>query len=661
MGLVAQEDEDMSSDADPCVQVMDKKTDKKFKKARELQKKGQKDEATEIYLDILEENPNYLDVNYYYALGYYLPMQLDHFSNINKKNAQRALEAYDRMYEICPFFKIQHNLYAARLAYFIEDFTRAMKFARVIIENPDQIKKEEDLDEAALIIKRAQFFEHALSHPVPFNPHPVEGISTKYDEYLAALSPDGTYFYFTRRQPYKDANSPFATETEDREFFSCSKKNEQGVFGVGKPLPYPFNLSTNEGSPSINLNNDYIVFARMTPFKTENTSYPNFDLYYSEWIDGEWTEPRSLGDNINRPDTWESQPSLSSDGKMLFFASDRPGGYGMSDIWYSTRGKDGKWQKPVNAGPRINTPKNERSPFLHTDSKTLYFSSTGLDGFGGYDIFYARHDPDKGWLAPVNIGYPINSENDEVDFFVSLDGQTAYFSSNNIDKKDWNIYSFSLYEDARPADMMIIKGKIENEDNDYQNIVIEIRDTASRILSSTTANELTGQYAIATELKNDETRTPPLILNVKKEGHAFDTQLINPTKNKDNVLQTTAVVKKVEVGKTYDLHDIHFGTNLYSLTPASEAIIDLFVEFLRDNPTVKVEIQGHTDDVGDDRANQRLSEQRAESVYRYVLNSGIDANRLRYKGYGETAPIAPNNTEAGRAKNRRTIFLIYDK
>lgn len=344
---------------------------------------------------------------------------------------------------------------------------------------------------------------------------------------------------------------------------------------------------------------------------------------------------------------------------MLFFASDRPGGYGGSDIWYTERASDGTWRKAVNLGPTINTDTNERSPFLHTDSKTLYFSSSGHKGLGGMDIFYSKLNDKKIWQTPVNIGYPINSENDEVDFFVSLNGETAYFSSNNIDNKDWNIYQFPLYEEARPKNMIIVKGEVKSDDGDITEAVVEIRDTASNVVATGKVNEITGKYAIATEF--DKEKPQDIIVNIKKKGHSYDTKLINPEKIVENVVTSDAEVKKVEVGKTYDLHDIYFGTNLYSLTEQSKHIINLFVEFLNENPTIKVEIQGHTDNVGDDADNQLLSERRAQSVYEYALSRQVDASRIRYKGYGESSPIATNNTPEGRAKNRRTIFLIYEE
>ena len=646
-------------DADPCQQTMDKNSEKLFKKARDFQKNGKKEEALEIYDDILAEHPEYLNVNYYYALSYYLPIEANRYQakTKDKTDYKKAMAAFNRMYNVCPYYKPHCNLYAARLAYFNEDFAEAIKFAAVIVENPDLFSAPKDtakLGEAQLLIRKARFYDNILNHPVPFDPKPVPGISTDADEYLGTLSPDGEHFYFTRRKNVVD-DSPFSHgEKVSKEFFSYSDK-KNGHFGTGVPLPHPFNRALSEGSPTINITNDMLIFTKLV----STSGYHNYDLYYSEFIDGEWTEPKSLGPNINRPDSWESQASLSSDGKVLFFASDRPGTYGGSDIWYSQRNSDGTWRKPVNLGPTINTPENERSPFLHTDSKTLYFSSSGHDGMGGQDIFFSKLDEKNRWTAPTNIGYPINSENDEVDFFVSLDGKTGYFSSNNIDNQDWNIYEFELYEAARPHVMMIVKGKVTADDGDLEGATVEIRDTATNVIATGIVNANSGNYAVATEVKKEDPQ--PIIVTVKKEGHSYDSQIITPEQMQESIVTKDAEVKAIEPGKVCDLRDIYYETNSYTLTQASKVVLALFIEFLKDNPTVKVEIQGHTDNIGNDDANQKLSEQRAKAVYDYVIGKGIPADRLRYKGYGESQPIADNNTATGRAKNRRTVFLIYEK
>ena len=654
-----------AQEEDPCTQTMDKASEKLFKKARDLHKSGKKDEAFEIYNVILEEHPEYLEVNYYYALGMYLPIEANNLQSRtkNKSDVDKALAAFNRIYDVCPYFKIHCNYYAMRLAYANERFQEAIKFAQVIVDNPDAFTGTKDtmLQESKLLIRRATFFDKVLNNPVPFDPKAVDGISTKADEYLGTLSPDGSLFYFTRRQEVNE-DSFFGSEKTKKEFFSFSEK-KNGQFGAGKPLDAPFNNARGEGSPTINITNDLIIFAKLMPTNVKGHSYNNYDLYFSELIDGYWTDPQSLGANINRPDSWESQPSLSSDGKVLFFASDRPGSIGGSDIWFSQRNSDGSWRKPVNLGPVVNTERDERSPFLHTDSKTLYFSSDGHDCIGGQDIFYSKLDEKGQWTIPTNIGYPINSEGDDVNFFVSLDGKTGYFCSRKLgggeSVSDWNFYQFDLYEEARPHTMSIIKGTITADDGDLEGATVEIRDTAANVIATGVVSANNQKFAVATEVKKDDPQ--PLIVTVKKEGHSYDSQVITPEQLTEPVVTKNAEVKAIETGKVCDLRDIYYETNSYQLTANSKIVLALFIEFLKENPTVKVEIQGHTDNVGNDDANLKLSEQRAKAVYDYVVGKGIPANRLRYKGYGESQPIADNNTATGRAKNRRTVFLIYEK
>ena len=649
-------------ESDPCVQNFGKQINKNFQKARDLQKNGRKGEANVIYREIIDEHPEHLEANYYLALSYYLPIEMNELHIERKQDAQEVIQAANRMYAVCPHYKIKIHLYAARMAYLLENFPEAIKHAQVLIDNPDLVKDLKDLDEAELIVQKSNFFDQLLNHPVPFDPHEVEGISTEYDEYLATLSPDAEYFYFTRRQPEQTA-SYFGRETADREYFSYSKHISGNRYEQGKPLPYPFNQTAGEGSPTINLANDLLIFAVVHEVQVQQggvkQSYPNYDLYFSTFDGTDWSDPRPLSDKINRPDSWESQPSLSSDGKVLFFASDRSGGYGGSDIWMSEKDVNGNWQTPKNLGPQINTKGNERSPFLHTDSKTLYFASSGHDGLGGMDIFYSKMTENGTWSKPTNIGYPINSENDEVDFFVSLDGSTAYFSSNNLNSKDWNIFSFELYEAARPKNMMLIKGNITTDDKEEVTAVIELLDQNAQVIATTAANEHTGNYAIVTEV--DTVQKQNFILNIKQEGYAYDTKMVTVEANAQNIVVSDAEVKRIEVGKLCDLHDIYFETNAYSLTEESKKLIDIFADFLRENPTIKVELQGHTDNIGNDMDNLLLSENRAKSVYNYLIKKGINSNRLRYKGYGESKPIATNNTEEGRSKNRRTVFLIYER
>lgn len=676
--ISAQEDSDPE---DPCVQKVDKKVEKQIKKAKELMKEGRTQrQALDIYRELMEADPTILEVNYGYAMFFYSNLFKADF-NLPKesKDNVEALAAFKRIYEVCPYYKPLANLYAARVAFFSGNYTDAILFSKVIVDNPDLYTNDANYDEGQFIFKKSQFNKTIFENQRPFEPTIVKGVSTQYEEYLATISPDGEQFYFTRRKPVEQQGRGFTSgDADDKEFFSFAQRQPNGFFNQGEPLPWPFNDSQGEGSPTINLTNDILIFARLIDGKIGTATYANYDLFISYYRDGDWSEPANLGPAINNPDSWESQPSISSDGKTLFFASDRKGSYGGTDIWYAERNPDGTWNKAKNLGPVINTKGNERSPFLHSDSKTLYFSSDGIAvtvnedgtttqsvddpglhmGLGGQDIFYSKLNEKNEWSKPINIGYPINTEDNEVDFFVSLDGKTAFFSSNNIDGKDWNIYSFELYEEARPKNVILIKGDVNVDVEDFSDITVEIRDTALNVIAVTKVDENTKKYAVVTEV--DQYKPAPLIINVKKEGFAFDTRLILPDLPKTSVVQTHAEVKKVEVGKSFDLHDIYFATNSYVLTDDSKMLIKLFMEFLKENPQIKVEIQGHTDNIGKDKENQVLSENRAKGVYNYLVNNGIDPSRVTFKGYGPSRPVASNETEAGRAKNRRTVFVILE-
>ncbi len=676
--LSAQEEPE---EADPCVQTLDKKVEKQIKKAKELMKEGRTQrQGLEIYRELTETDPTILEVNYQYAMFFYSNLYQDNFDRPKDyKDFTEATAAFKRLYDVCPFYKPMANLYAARTAFFSGNYADAILFAKVIVENPDLFKNEANIEEAEFLLKKSQFNQFIFEHARPFDPKPLQGITTQYDEYLATISPDGEQFYFTRREPVTQKSAAFSSgDSDDKEFFSYAKRQKSGSFSRGEPLPWPFNDSKGEGSPTINLTNDILIFARVSDGKIGESYYANWDLYISYLRNGEWSEPANMGPTVNTSNSWESQPSLSSDGNTLYFASDRIGGFGGSDIWYSEKNPDGTWTKAKNLGPIINSKGNERSPFLHSDSKTLYFSSDGKAlalqedgtskvsvqerglhlGLGGQDIFYSKLNEKEEWSKPVNLGYPINTENNEVDFFVSLDGKTAYFSSNNIEGKDWNIYTFELYEDARPKNVVLIKGEVTVDTEDFSNITVEIRDTNLKVIAQTQVNEETKQYALITEV--DQYNPAPIIVNVKKEGFAFDTRLVLPSLIKENVVQTQAEVKKVEMGKTFDLHDINFATNSYELTEESKKLIQLFKEFLIENPNIKVELQGHTDNVGNAKDNQILSENRARAVFNYLVENGIDSTRLRSKGFGASKPRVSNETEIGRARNRRTVFVILE-
>jgi len=508
-----------------------------------------------------------------------------------------------------------------------------------------------------------EYEEKVKNEEVPFNPQIVKFVSTGKDEYFPMISPDNELIYYTRRNK---VGGP-GIRTETREQFTVSQRPEINAdFDGGVILPSPFNKSdiSSYGASSLSVDNKELIICACKNEMVGMQPYKNCDLYSTTYeiggLDGKtviWSELQNLGDKINTPDGWEGQPSLSADGKTLYFTAMRETTRD-NDIFVVKRQSDGTWGYP-RPFDEINTEGKDKSPFLHQDSETLYFvsqCSKDRPGIGGLDIFYIRQDEKGEWSEPKNIGYPINSEEDELGLFVSIDGEVAYFSSRKTG--NWEIYSFDLYEEARPQSVALLKGDLTDENGEpVTDAVIEIAYEGTDEVTSVKVNGNDGKYAaiVKTNKKQD------VMVTVKKEGHAFDSKLIDKdefTEDKVTIRGNDLAVKKLEVGTAYTINDILYKTNSSELNGKSKFILKGFARFLKENPTIKVSINGHTDDVGNDNKNLKLSEDRAEGVKKYLSSLGIDKNRLASKGLGETDPKVDNDTEANRALNRRTDFVI---
>jgi outer membrane protein OmpA-like peptidoglycan-associated protein len=350
----------------------------------------------------------------------------------------------------------------------------------------------------------------------------------------------------------------------------------------------------------------------------------------------------------------------------LYFASIREGNIGFdpnnptSDIYYSTKDEKGNWSKAKNLGPKINTPGNEKSPFIHSDSQTLYFSSDGHLGIGGYDIFFSKFR-DGDWMTPINIGYPINTKNNDLGFVVNTQGTKAYFASNKLNGKGgWDIYAIDLYKEARPEKVFLVKGQLIDDDgNALADAKLEVKNTRTEEVSEGVVDAETGHYAVAVTAKNEN---DDFLMVVKKEDYSFSSTLIEPTEETfEKPIEVNFEVKPIEAGKSVQINDIYYATASYEINAKSYAVLNEFADFLKTNSTVKVEIRGHTDNIGSAQTNITLSNQRAKAVYDYLLSKGVPKSNISYKGYGPNMPIADNRTEAGRAKNRRTEFYILSK
>ena len=490
-------------------------------------------------------------------------------------------------------------------------------------------------------IKDCLFAIEAIKHPVPFLPQNLgKNINTKDQEYLAALTTDESTLIFTRQI---NANEDFyRSEKVDNEW-------AEAIY-----LSRNINTPTyNEGAQCISPDGQFLFFTGCN----RPDGLGRCDVYVSKKEGKEWSKPINLGFPINTKG-WESQPSLSSDGNTLYFVSDRSGGFGSYDIWKSKLADDGKWEMPVNLGSKINTRFDEQSPFIHPDNKTLYFSSNGWIGLGNKDLFISRLDSTNNWSLPENLGYPINTYGEESGLTINASGTKAFFSSNNFNGfGGFDIYSFDLPKNLRPQTINYVKGMVFDEENKNKlGALIDIIDLkTNKSIYTAYADAFDGQFLATLPNGSDYS------LNVSNEGYLFYSENFSLEKYKPGVpILLEVPLQKIAVGKKVILKNIFFDTNKFDLKTASLSELDKLIGFLKDHPSIKIEIDGHTDNVGNDEANMLLSLNRAKSVYSFLMDHGIKADRLSFKGFGETMPVSENSSSEGRANNRRTEFLITE-
>lgn len=598
---------------------------------------------------------NVLDIDPKNAHGLYL---MGEIAMRNKPaNVNMAIAYWTQLTDVCPNYRAEVQFFLGVLLLEDGKKKKSEEMMRLFLANPERDRAFDK--EAESIIEEINLQQTLFANPVPFDPKPVTSICTRDDEYLAIISPDAEMCFFTRRSKKVDKYSGPAAKTRIVEEFSLAKRNENGTFEKGEALEYPFNESYNEGGPTITANNRELYF---TVCKMDKEGRQNCDIYYCFREGSYWGEIENLGEHINRADSWESQPSVSADGQFLYFVSNRPGGIGGLDLYMCTRELNGTWSAPQNLGKSINTRKNEKSPFIHSDSQTLYFASNGHATLGGYDIYYSKKEEEaEEYNKPVNIGYPINTKADEIGLFVSLDGVNAYFSSNKLrGPGGWDFYSFELHPAARPEQVALVKGTMLDKNQEVvKDAKLQIKNLKTKEVQDITVDQTTGEYAAVVNIKEQEN----LILKVEKEGTAFTSKLVDieDEETVNGVVKAELEVAPIEVGKEYRLNDIKFASDSYQLSEKAKLVIDEFILFLGEQPRIKVDIQGHTDNAGNPEDNMTLSKNRAKVVYDYLISNGISTSRMTWHGFGQTKPIASNSNEKSMAKNRRTVFVITGK
>ena len=506
---------------------------------------------------------------------------------------------------------------------------------------------EKNRIQAARDLKDCEFAVKAIRKAVPFEPLSVgDSVNTEDDEYWPSITADGQTLMFTRQMGTPGRNS------KGQEDFYVSHLKSYG-WSKAKNAGAPLNTSQNEGAQSISSDGTYMYFTACE----RSDGLGRCDIYYSRFDGQSWSAGTNIGPPVNTS-FWEAEPSISANGKMLFFASNRPGGKGGMDIWYSVKGSDGLWQEPKNAGDSINTAGDEMSPFIHFDGKTLYFSSNGRIGMGGLDMYFSKMKPDSSWSAPVNLGYPINTCADEMGMIIDASGQNGFYSTIRDKKDGKDIFYFTLYDSIRPEPVSYFKGTVYDKvtmkllKSDYELVNLK----TGKVVSEGTTNSA-GTFLIC---------LPPGFnygLSVSKPGYLFysDNFMFEGIHPGSRPYIKNILLNKVMVGESMQLSNVFYEFDSWQIRNESVPELDRLLRLLKDNPTVTVEVAGFTDSIGTVIYNQTLSEKRAKSVVTYLCGKGISSDRLKAKGYGSSAPVADNVTNEGRRLNRRTEVRITGK
>jgi outer membrane protein OmpA-like peptidoglycan-associated protein len=552
---------------------------------------------------------------------------------------KQAVEQYLKVIELSPDFNRSVYLKIGETEIYEAKYPQAQQHLEKYLTYQDLTPQ--NIAFAQKLLADAKFSIQAIQHPVPFKPVNMgPNINTADDEYLPVATADESMLIFTRK----------INNNED--FYKSLKVNSK--WDTATYLSDQINTPQyNEGAQSISQDGKFLFFTGCN----RPDGRGRCDIYIAQKKGDDWAKPFDLSAPINTSG-WESQPSISADGRTLYFVSNKKGGYGGYDIWKSNLTDKG-WGEPENLGPNINTAYNEQSPFIHPDDSTLYFGSNGWPGLGNKDLFVSRLGKDGKWQKPENLGYPINTNGDENGLTLTAYGNYAFFASDNLNGYGgYDIYTFELPANLRPHIVTYVKGNVyDAKTKEPLEAAVEIIDLQSNLpVYQDYSNKDEGDFlATITSGKNYG-------LNISKSGYLFYSENFSLIGYKEQKpFHIKALLSPIEVGNKVILKNIFFDTNKFDIRDESKAELSKLIEFLNVNPTVHIEISGHTDNAGADQFNQTLSENRARSVYEYLVTNGIAATRLVYKGYGKTQPIAPNTTDEEKAKNRRTEFMIIVK
>jgi outer membrane protein OmpA-like peptidoglycan-associated protein/tetratricopeptide (TPR) repeat protein len=625
-------------------------------------------QAIDPYLSANTFNPNNAELNFKLGRCY-----------LNSNFKQKALSYLEKAKKLDKSVDADIDFYLGQAFHLGNEWDKALS------HYTDFLKKMTS-DTDPILVRKADKFIKECKNGKDLSSRPVrvkienlgKQVNTEFHEYKPYITADESMLFFTSRRPSSTSKEKDPVFNDYYEDIYYSTKQADGQWSQAKNIGEPINTADHDAISGLSIDGSKLIIY----LGNKN----NGDLFESQLSGDKWGKPQDFGKNINTDKFHESSASYSLDGKAVYFISDKPGGNGDRDIYVSYRDEKGKWSKAENLGAVVNTEFGEEGVFMHPDGKTLYFSSQGHNSIGGYDIFKSILDEKtKKWSMPENIGYPVNTTDDDVFYVVSANGKHGYYTSvnsNGFGGRDLYMISFIGEEKkenpsevksevvqtktdtiVKPTEkiptplprLTIVKGIISDDVTKKPlEASIEIVDIdKNQSIYSFNSNSFSGKYLTSLPAGKNYG------IAVKKEGYLFHSENFNVADSSafQEIIKDIAL-KKIEVGSTIVLKNIFYDFDKATLRPESTNELERLLRLLNEMPNLKIEIASHTDSKGANDYNFKLSNNRAKSVVDYLISKGISSERLVYKGYGEEKPISTNDTDEGRQLNRRTEFKI---
>lgn len=615
-------------------------------------------QARDAYVQVLDYDPENLKANFM-AGSLYL-------QTVNKEKATPYLL---KAYSLNPNYTFDLLYLIGRSYQFGLDFTNAINYYNRYL---DKLRANRNysgndlvpMSEVQKRIKECNTGIRLVNNPLNYNITNVgEGVNSEWPDYGPTIDENETMLIFTSRRKEGNLNADVFNDNFPYEDIFISRK-ENGIWGPAKNIGSVINSLYFESSLTLSKDGKQLYL-----YIDNNAG----DIYVSNLnSDGSWSSPQPLEGAINS-NYKETSVTISPDGNVIYFVSNRPGGLGGQDIYYCVKNRRGLWLDVKNIGAPVNTPEDEDFPFIDYDSKTLYFSSKGHDGMGGYDIYKSVYDSSRSeWIKPVNIGYPMNTPDDDISFISTKDEKRGYFSSVREDGYGYqDIYMFSIPEEVRnineenreiPAKPkvtttpVVLNISVSDESGNPQDADVKLRNNDDKYLGPITRTS-PGKYKVTVSFDVAKNCT----LSAEKDGYMYANKnfVIPAATEKEQVMNQSLTLGTLKSGNTMILHGIYFDFDKATLKPESIIEINKLYQMLKENSRLIAEIDGYTDNVGSREYNYRLSYRRAQAVVEYLVKRGIKPTRIHAVGFGEDNPIASNDDEIdGRELNRRVEFRV---